>query len=265
MRAVSQFLILTKSFQLSTKALTTLGSNPQAFGFNVTVDTPVTMSMQGIYGVYQFRKFIEDFHDTSDYLADYLSEIHLNVDDADKQLCALTGWNMGQCAFVRTKLYGALVAANDVNRIDSLRKVFDGNVDWDQCLSVSDISDTALVPATQQNMPINDLAQRLLKTIKAKATTDCQPTVIRQINAPLLEQRATMLSVAVWELSKQFKDITTPRAVYEFLMIDVEMSGCALISIVKEAINAAQLYLQRCRLNLERNVIISTDDLPNVW
>jgi hypothetical protein len=105
-----------------------------------------------------------------------------------------------------------------------------------------------------------------LQSVKAKTTSEAWPTTYKQLNDPLEEQkRNALLNLAIWQLGKQYKDITDPRKLYEYLLIDVEMGGCAEISYIKEALNAAQLYLQRCRLNLERNVTISTDDLPNVW
>ena len=267
-RQVSQFLVMTNSLPLSTTALATLGSNPAAFGFLITIGAPVSMDMQGIHGVYLFRKLIQDFHDTSNYLANYLAEVPQDATKADKQLCAIAGWDVDQCTFVRGKLFGASVIAGDVYKISVLKRVFDlAALTGTDAYLLYDVSITAQNPATPQNYGnFNSLAQRLLEAIQAKTTPDSWPIVIGQIEAPLLEQqRDALLTVAVWQLGQQFTDITTPRAVYEFLLIDVEMSGCAQISVIKEALNAAQLYLQRSRLNLERNVIISTDDLPNVW
>jgi hypothetical protein len=269
-RMVSQFLVVNASLPLSNQALTTLGTNPAAFGFSATIGEPVAMSLDGIYGIYVFRQLIAAFHDTSDLLANYLGGVSLapNAAAADVMLCAVTGWDLAQCTYVRTKLFGAAVAAADIGQINSLNRIFtQATLLGTDVYLLSQISDTALAPATPQGYATLDaLAGRLLEAIQAKTTAEAWPTVVQQINSPLLElERDALVPVAVWQLGQQFTDITTARALYEFLLIDVEMSGCAQISSIKEALNAAQLYLQRCRLNLERNVIISTDDLPNVW
>lgn len=50
---------------------------------------------------------------------------------------------------------------------------------------------------------------------------------------------------------------------YQYLLIDTEMSACDRTSLIAEGIGAVQLYMQRCRLNLEPGV---TDlQVPDVW
>ena len=55
------------------------------------------------------------------------------------------------------------------------------------------------------------------------------------------------ISPAVW---------TTPDALYEYFLLDVEAGGCSTTSRVVAATNSAQLYVQRALMNLE------SDDLP---
>ena len=66
------------------------------------------------------------------------------------------------------------------------------------------------------------------------------------------------MAIALWKL-----DFKTPRNLYEYLLIDGEMSGCSEISYIKEALNATQLYLQRCRLGLEPGA--TTNNIPPIW
>ncbi len=55
-------------------------------------------------------------------------------------------------------------------------------------------------------------------------------------------------------LSKEFQlKFSDTRELYQFFLLDVEMDGCARISRVKEAISACQLYVHRCRMNLEES------------
>ena len=48
-------------------------------------------------------------------------------------------------------------------------------------------------------------------------------------------------------------------ALYARLLIDVEMSPCMMTSRIKQAISAVQLFVQRCLMNLEKDVALSTD------
>jgi len=67
------------------------------------------------------------------------------------------------------------------------------------------------------------------------------------------------------------KDIPNPlywrnsTALYKFFLIDVEMSSCQLTSRIKQAISSAQLFIQRCFLNLEnRFVKVTLDEKEDV-
>jgi hypothetical protein len=57
--------------------------------------------------------------------------------------------------------------------------------------------------------------------------------------------------------------VKNTRNLYEYLLIDVETSGVAQISYIKEALNAVQLYLNRCRQRLEPG--IEHFEIPEVW
>ncbi len=51
--------------------------------------------------------------------------------------------------------------------------------------------------------------------------------------------------------------------IYDYLLIDVDMSDVAQISYIKEALNAIQLYMNRCRSKLESGVVLLP--IPEVW
>lgn len=265
----SQMLVLTGAMTLSNTALATIMSVPAAFGFTAVPGQPVATPLAAVSAVYAFTGMVAALHDNDDGLARYLSDAQkLAALDADVRLCSVTGWDVDQCTFIRTKMYGKDVAASTLTRIAGLKRVFD------MCTAIgidaymlSNIDATAQASATKANFATADaLAGQLLESLRANTQAQAWPTVYDQINGPLLENwRDALVPIAISQLRPTYSDITTADSLYEYLLIDVEMSGCARISVIKEALNAAQLYLQRCRLNLERNVVISTDDLPDVW
>jgi len=269
-RLVSKLLILNGGIPLSARAFAALGQSPSAFGFPVVAGQNVAVNLDGIHGVYQFQSLVSAFADNKDALASYLIAVRSAATPiaADIVLCAVTGWDVSQCSWVRTKLFGEQAFANTIRCIEGLRRVFALTAIFGvDAYLMSDVAGTAQVAATVKGYEsFDDVAGRLLQAVRAKVSPDAWPTVYAQVNGPVQEhQRSALVPVALWQLGQTYSDITTPRALSEFLLTDVETSSCAQLSIVKEALNAAQLYLQRCRLNLERNVTISTDDLPNVW
>ncbi|MGF7037635.1 neuraminidase-like domain-containing protein [Mucilaginibacter lappiensis] len=80
-----------------------------------------------------------------------------------------------------------------------------------------------------------------------------------------LHLRDALLPLVLAELNSDYKDITAVRNVYEFLLTDVEMGPETSISYVKEALNACQTYLQRCRLRLEPGVLDMSNILEPWW
>jgi hypothetical protein len=77
-------------------------------------------------------------------------------------------------------------------------------------------------------------------------------------------KRDAMVGHTIWLLRPEFPDIVTPNDVYQFLLIDVEMSDCAITTPIAQAIGSLQLYLQRCRMSLEPYVT-ELDVDPDWW
>src|SRR5262249_46868573 len=55
-------------------------------------------------------------------------------------------------------------------------------------------------------------------------------------------------------------DMTEPNELFEFFLIDPEMSACMETSRVKQALSSVQLFVQRCLMNLEEQVSPSAID-----
>lgn len=77
------------------------------------------------------------------------------------------------------------------------------------------------------------------------------------------QERDALAALTLAQLQGHFPDLATMQDLYEYLLIDVEMSGCAQTSVIKAAIDSLQVYIQRCRMNLEADVTL-TQTLPDV-
>jgi len=87
------------------------------------------------------------------------------------------------------------------------------------------------------------------------------PKKVRAVLAK--RKRDALLPVVMKKLQETYADIDDYNKLYKFFLIDVEMDEKTMISPVKEGINALQLYLQRCRLRLEKGVRDIT--VPQSW
>jgi hypothetical protein len=88
-----------------------------------------------------------------------------------------------------------------------------------------------------------------------KPVSDREETVRRDGGVPL----------AVWLSGSPPLNISSTRALSEFLLIDLETSACDVTSAIVEATGAVQTYLQRCRLSLEQGVVSLGDIAPAWW
>jgi hypothetical protein len=90
-------------------------------------------------------------------------------------------------------------------------------------------------------------AQEAKRAHKAKYDDEAWLEVARSVADPLREaQRAALVAYLLPRLG-----YTDSGHLFEHFLIDVEMSPCMRTSRIKQAISSVQLFIQRCRLNLE--------------
>jgi hypothetical protein len=109
-------------------------------------------------------------------------------------------------------------------------------------------------------------AESLKQTVKAKYDFAQWLQVIQPMQDVFREQkRNAMLSYLVPKPStghgQRWSNIT---GIYNHFLIDVEMNSCMMTSRLKQAIASAQLFVQRCLMNLELD-IIAKSDLDSKW
>jgi hypothetical protein len=76
-------------------------------------------------------------------------------------------------------------------------------------------------------------------------------------------KRDALLGYTIWLMNKRFAFIRQPSDLYQYLLIDTEMGGCMTTTPIVEGIAAVQLYMQRCRMNLEPGV--TEIPIPDAW
>lgn len=265
---VSKILMLQRIPALTEAQFISICESPAAYG----LAGANTYSLAATLSVASLKPVVQALGDTDDKLVEYFgnvwSPIPPSTDALQDELCELTGWNKQQYISIVNAILSSPVGCKTLSDVIAVKAVFDlANTLGIDTYFLQEINTATSLAATEINWPVyNAAASKLLLTLQATtssdAITDQYKTIKGQIEA---KKRDAMLFFTISVLGAIWTDIKTPNNLYEFLLIDPENSGCSDISLIEEAMNAAQLYLQRCRLNLEKDIHISTDDIPNVW
>ncbi len=268
----SQHLLMSRRLFLSPEELDNIYLYPVAYlGSSTAIFNFEPLLLSNLHNIWKMKQLVSDFQDTKNQFIHFLALASSNkiVPDDMKALCALTGWQPAQCIFVCDNLFGKDKMCQTVGQIYEVNNCFEtGQQLGIDMYFLKSICDLQLLPAaTADNWKTySDRANALTGALRAYFGENMWSTIFQKYNGPLLEQQRDVLEAfCLWQLGIQYQDITTSRNLYEFLLIDVDMSGCSQVSYIRQALNSAQLYLQRCRLNLEQNVTISTDDIPESW
>jgi hypothetical protein len=175
-----------------------------------------------------------------------------------------TGWNAADFDF----LFGpAGFALNDSDFVNEIGKGAIGLVDLEACLTL-----VARIGVSAQQLfkwanfgttpPAEEsVARDVQNTVKAKYDDSSWVSIGKPLNDKIRQNSrdalvAYILANAVgWGLmAPQGGAVTTADQLYEFFLIDVEMSPCMLTSRIVQANAAIQLFVQRVLMNLEAQV-----------
>lgn len=265
---ISKILMLQRIPALSQLQFASVCSTPEAY--NLSGDNTYTLS--SILEVAGLGTTIQALGDTNNQLLQYFAGVWAakppDADTLQAELCGITGWDIAQYVNVSGVVLGNSKGCQTLNDVIVVKAVFDLAVDLGiSTYFLQQLNTVTSLAATTSNWPVyTDTAARFLLTLQAAVRSDAVQDQYKKINSIIEERkRDAMLPYSIKILGAIWTDIKTPGNLYEFLLIDPENGGCADVSLIEEAMNAAQLYLQRCRLNLEKNVRISTDDIPDVW
>ncbi|PWR21989.1 neuraminidase-like domain-containing protein [Zavarzinia compransoris] len=241
-----------------------VASMPAVFGLGDLL----APSLGGIVAVQDF-KALEDGFDTTQ--ADLLDYFALPPDstcaDGGKAaaLSALSGWPQAQICQIAGNIGQAATLYDTVAGVARLNAVF-ALLDktGTDAFFAQDLLALGDLAATAANWPTYVDTARALVSVAGAKLGDRFDEVNKSVTGQVQEAtRDALEGLVLWQLRQSFPTFTSPRQLYEFLLIDVEMGSCAEISYIAEGLNALQLYLQRTRLGLEDGV--DTLPIPNVW
>ncbi|WP_346320180.1 neuraminidase-like domain-containing protein [Chitinophaga sp. YIM B06452] len=241
------------------------------------------LTLLNIQSISAYKALITILHDSSGELVRYFQM------DKDGQcsgikittLAKLTGWDQAQLC----KLINLVWPNDDINNKHSSYNTVDGifrlmgcfnlgvktGIDINSLLNLYNLQ--GLPVGTPSGLP--DYANWLTYTLAAGAVLgNVNASAGDEAFAELLtgfnkktdtQSRDALVGYTIWTLSETFHFIRMPSDLYQFLLIDVEMSACDSVSLIAQGIASVQLYMQRCRLMLEEGVTDLSNIQPVWW
>ncbi|OLE54053.1 MAG: hypothetical protein AUG51_10120 [Acidobacteria bacterium 13_1_20CM_3_53_8] len=172
-----------------------------------------------------------------------------SLDEAVSLLKKATAWNTDELDFL-VGTDGFALAASDLKNETMLLRL-------QSCLKLNarlGVSCERLFEWAS-SVPDAEQAREIVNTAKAKYTAEQWLGVAKPLNDVMRESQRTAL-VAYLLASKEMaaEQITESNQLFEFFLIDVDMSACMKTSRIVQAVSSVQLFIQRCLMNLEPDV-----------
>ncbi|MGZ5029144.1 MAG: Tc toxin subunit A-related protein [Methylobacter sp.] len=127
------------------------------------------------------------------------------------------------------------------------------------------------IPTAAQENEAAELSKSLLK---AKYDAKTWLSIIQPISNQLrIKKRDALISylltspAAAIAKFRQDNSISDTNSLYAFFLIDLEMDACMLTSRIKQAISSTQLFVDRCLMNLETEIVLGANFTKqwNTW
>jgi len=241
-----------QKLQQAAQLITDLSLSPaEARHFKVDYQDTSTypIALAAVQTMQQFKQLAHSFQDTQNNLLGVLKEMSNTT--ATTQLASLSGWSQGQIEFLNGKILPGSPPASDpvytVSTIALMQHYFDTT-------ATLGIDIPTLWNLAHANSFNSELANALWAGLQKQY--QARPEVLTGLKSRLNEAlRDRLVPLAIHKLGNELNTLA-PRGLYEYLLIDVEVSGVVETSYVKEAISALQLYIYRCLQHLEPGVTV---------
>lgn len=211
-------------------------------------------------------------------LRDNLSQVEVSLidvfgaaslEEAQQRLVLLTGWDAVDLAYLIDTTGFGLAQTELRNEIwparlyECFRLMKRLGASAEQLFTWPSIGQQDLIWTDVWN-----IAQEIKRTVKAKYDEEQWLAVARPLSDRLREsQRAALVAYVLAQPKIVAAEITDSNQLFEYFLIDVNMDPCFMTSRIKQAISSAQLFIQRCLLNLEKDVLPGEIDSEqwNTW
>ncbi len=252
----SQWLLVQRKLGYTATELVEVAVQPSAFGVS-SLNQPTP---DDLINLQTFKYFVNAYGDDDNRFLGLITNWSGN--DVN-EMAAATGWDQATVQELMNQTLNCS-GADPVSSLHCFETVMalqnKLNVD---IVYISNLANIATY-TTSDWQKLTDASDSLLETLRGQYSESQWDSIYKQLQERMLEgRRDALVSLSIWRLGQSYADINTPRKLYEYFLLDPEMSGCTQISYIVQALNSVQLYLQRCRLRLEQGV--ETIDIPEAW
>lgn len=238
---LNKTLFLLQQFDLSDDEIELLLSQPELFG--LSAQSLVNPSYSNLDQLHTFVELKTELNDPGNQLAKGLQD--------KTYILNLTEWSQLD---IET-LTPDLAIAGDYNTIPNLDKLTEAfqivqtlGADVNYLIDLAQISDLSFSFYQRHATALFDL-------VRAKYDETQWSNVYKPLHDLLaIQKRDSLTAVALENLSVQLVTNQTADILYEYLLIDVQMSSEVETSRIVQATASLQLYVQRCLMNLELGV-----------
>jgi hypothetical protein len=249
---VSRWLVMAQTLSLSDGTVANVAAYPAAYQLSVKFDA---ISWDAIQCIQQVQQMMQSFGDLQQNLLIYVGLASSEKTPSADTLLILqkaTGWEPAE---VKELLAGPLKSGTVItSQLADLQTCFELmnslGADPGFMASITALADLPVIikPAVN-NWPAYTKTAAAVMAKAASVYGTQWETIWNLLSGNLaVHMRDALLDLVLSQLNEKDPTIKAARNVYEFLLTDVEMGPATTISYIKEALNAAQLYLQRCRL-----------------
>lgn len=236
-------------------------SEAKYFKIKNTSTNVYPISLQTVKTLEQFKRTVYHFQDSQNNLLNILND----VSGQQEVLAKLSGWPLEQINYFCTTISssGSPNKTIDSNQIYTMQLFFERTKKtgvtiqtlWQLCLYQGTRS-----TATPQHIA-DALWAGLCKDFSLEELAPIENSLAQELRnhlVPLAINQLNLLPIS------PLKGQTNAKALYEYLLLDVKVSGVVETSVVKEAISAMQLYIYRCLNQLESGVTVDPELKP-LW
>jgi hypothetical protein len=167
----------------------------------------------------------------------------------DSALYALTRWDRVSLNELLAHLGGNVAG---LAHFDQFRRVYDAFA----LIQTMGIAASALIKATT-NAPGGSIVRNFQGALHARYDAADWRDVVQPINDALRgHQRDALVAYILHQMHTNpvTAHIDTPDKLFEYFLMDVQMEPCMQTSRIRHALSSAQLFIERCLMNLEPRV-----------
>ncbi len=235
--------LILKKLQRGALLITSLGLSRDEAIFFKTVYQPTStfpIQLNSIKKIWEFKQLTKLFKDGRNSLLNSIKSDH-SIDP--ETISKATGWSESGIKYL---LANATLSEEKIQQLWQLHQYF--QLAYKLHLDVQAIQ--AIVDLTDTNTTsCRNSADALWAGLQTQYKD--QPEILTKIQGVLNEKlRDKLVALAIHQLGATLST-PTPRGLYEYFLIDVEVSAKVQTSYIKEAIAAVQLYIYRCINQLE--------------